>query len=97
MALFVVTCWDKPGALDQRLAHRPDHVAYLKSQTAAQILVAGPQLDGEGEMCGSLFVIEAEGQAGAEAFSAGDPFNQRGVFGRIEIRGFTATMGAWVP
>ena len=32
MALFCITCWDKPGVLDERVKHRPDHVAYLKTQ-----------------------------------------------------------------
>jgi uncharacterized protein YciI len=94
MALFAITCWDKPGALDARLANRPDHVAYLKTQEAV-IRVAGPQLDEAGQMCGSLFVIEVEDLDAAKAFSAGDPFNRRGVFGKVDIRGFTKTMGAW--
>ena len=25
----------------------------------------------------------------------GDPFVQRGVFGKVDIRGFTKTMGSW--
>jgi uncharacterized protein YciI len=94
MPLFAITCWDKPGALDLRLAHRPDHVAYLKTRDSV-IRVAGPQLDEAGQMCGSLFVIEVEDLAAAQAFSAGDPFHQRGIFGRVDIRGFTKTMGAW--
>jgi uncharacterized protein YciI len=94
MALFSIVCWDKPGALDQRLKERPDHVAYLKTQEAV-IRLAGPALDDAGEMCGSLFVIEVESKAAAEAFSAGDPFLQRGVFEKVEIRGFNKTMGSW--
>ena len=94
MSLFAITCWDKPGALDERVAHRPDHVAYLKTQEAV-IRVAGPQLDDQGLMCGSLFVIEVADLDAAKAFSANDPFNQRGVFGKVDIRGFTKTMGSW--
>ena len=94
MALFVITCWDKPGALEERVKNRPDHVAYLKTQEAV-IRVAGPQLDEAGQMCGSLFVIEVDDLEAAKAFSAGDPFNQRGIFGRVDIRGFTKTMGSW--
>ena len=94
MPLFAITCWDKPGALDERVQHRPDHVAYLKTQEAV-IRVAGPQLDDEGRMCGSLFVIEADDLEAAKAFNAGDPFVQRGVFGKVDIRGFTKTMGSW--
>lgn len=94
MALFAITCWDKPGALDERMKHRPDHVAYLKTQEQV-IRLAGPQLDEAGQMCGSLFVIEVEDLAAARAFNAGDPFVQRGVFGKVDIRGFTKTMGSW--
>jgi uncharacterized protein YciI len=94
MALFAITCWDKPGVLDQRVQHRPDHVAYLKTQEAV-IRVAGPQLDDNGQMCGSLFVIEVDDLEAAKAFNAGDPFVQRGVFGKVDIRGFNKTMGSW--
>src|ERR1700744_315446 len=96
MALFAVTCWDKPGALDERLKHRPDHVAYLKTQESV-IRIAGPQLDDAGQMYGSMFVVETDDLPGAKAFNAGDPFVQRGVFGQVDIRGFTATMGSWKP
>ena len=94
MALFAITCWDKPGALDERVKHRPDHVAYLKTRDAV-IRVDGPQLDEQGHMCGSLFVIEVDDLDAAKAFNAGDPFVQRGVFGKVDIRGFTKTMGSW--
>jgi uncharacterized protein YciI len=96
MALFCITCLDNPGVLDRRVALRPDHVAYLKTQMDL-IRLAGPQLDADGKMCGSLFVIEAPDRAAAEAFSNGDPFKRQGVFGQVEIRGFTATMGSWAP
>lgn len=96
MALFVITCWDKPGALEDRMANRPDHVAYLKTQEAV-IRIAGPQLDDAGRMCGSVFIIDVADLDAAKAFNAGDPFVQRGVFGRCDVRGFSATMGAWKP
>ena len=94
MPLFAITCWDKPGVLEARVANRPDHVAYLKTQDSA-IRVAGPQLDEQGHMCGSLFVIEVDDLAAAKAFSDGDPFLQRGIFGKVDIRGFNKTMGSW--
>jgi uncharacterized protein YciI len=94
MGLYLITCLDKPGALDQRIANRPDHVAYLKTQEA-MIRIAGPQLDAAGQMCGSMFVIEAADLDAARAFNAGDPFVQREVFGEVSINGFTATMGSW--
>jgi uncharacterized protein YciI len=94
MALYAITCLDKPGALDLRLAHRPDHLAYLKTQEAA-IRLAGPLLDGEGLMCGSLFVVETADEAAARAFSDGDPFVKQGLFGEVRIFGFAKTLGDW--
>ncbi len=96
MALFCIVCLDKPGVLDQRVATRPEHVAYLQTQMDV-IRLAGPQLDAQGKGCGSLFVVEVADRAAAEAFSAGDPFTQKGIFGQVDIRGFTATMGSWAP
>jgi uncharacterized protein YciI len=96
MALFSIVCADKPGALEQRLQHRPDHVAYLKTQEAILRLQIGDMvLDDAGQMCGSLFVVEVDDKAAAQAFSAGDPFVQRGVFGEVKIGGFAKTMGSW--
>jgi uncharacterized protein YciI len=94
MPLFAVTCLDKPEHLELRQAHRPDHLAYLKTQEPI-IRLAGPRFDADGQMCGSLFVIEVDGLAAAEAFSAGDPFRKIGLFGAVEILGFAKTMGSW--
>jgi uncharacterized protein YciI len=94
MPLFSIVCTDQPGALDLRVAHRPDHVAYLKTQEHL-IRLAGPRLDADGQMCGSLFVVETADRAGAEAFAAGDPFNKIGLFGSVTINAFTKTMGSW--
>jgi uncharacterized protein YciI len=93
MALFAVFCTDAAGKLDQRTAIRPQHREYLATQ-AHLIRLAGPTMDEAGLMNGSLFVIEVDDRAGAEAFSAGDPFTRKGVFGKVEIRPFTPTMGA---
>jgi uncharacterized protein YciI len=93
MALFAITCQDKPGHLDLRLERRPDHFAYLKTQEPL-IRVAGPRLDAQGQMCGSLFVIEAEDLAAAQAFSAGDPFTAV-LFETVQITAFTKTLGSW--
>jgi uncharacterized protein YciI len=96
MALFCIICRDNPGVLDKRVELRPSHVDYLKTQMDV-IRLAGPQLDPEGKGCGSMFVVEVEDLAAAKAFSDGDPFTQQGVFGQVDIRGFTATMGSWAP
>jgi uncharacterized protein YciI len=80
--LFAVICTDKPGHLETRLANRPEHVAYLKASGAVQ---AGPFLDANGEMCGSLVVIEAEDRTAADAWAAEDPYAKAGLFQDVRI------------
>ncbi len=94
MALYALTCLDKPGVLDERVRLRPDHVAYLTSQSDI-LRMCGPLLDAKGDMNGSLIVIEVEDEAAAKAFSAGDPFFKNGVFATVDIRTFKRTMGSW--
>jgi hypothetical protein len=92
MALFALTCTDKPGSLDLRVATRPVHVAYLQSRPGV-VRLAGPLLDADGEMCGSLLVVELENLAAAQAFSDADPYALAGLFERVEIRGWRLSIG----
>jgi uncharacterized protein len=93
MALFVLTGFDHPGALDKRLAARPDHLAYLERR-AAMVKLAGPLLGADDQVIGSLLIVEAESRAEVEAFAAGDPYGMAGLFERVEIRGFRVSVGA---
>jgi uncharacterized protein len=49
-------CRDKPGALQVRLDNRAAHLAHI--QTSGVVEMAGPFLDPEGKMTGSLIVLE---------------------------------------
>ena len=92
MPLFMLACFDKPNSLDLRMATREAHLAYVR-ENVALVKVAGPMLDDAAAMEGSLFILEAEDRAAVEAFHAADPYQQAGVFGRVEIRGFRASIG----
>ena len=92
MPAFVLYCVDKPASLELRLANREAHLAYIGA-LADQIPFAGPMLNDEGEMAGSLIVIEVEDRAAAEAVSAGDPYRKAGLFERVEIRPIKQTLG----
>ncbi len=85
--LFTLTCTDRPGALDLRLATRATHLAFLDAR-AAELATAGALLDADGRPCGSLLVIEAADRAAAEAFAAADPYAQAGLFEATVIRPF---------
>lgn len=93
MALFVMTCIDHKNALDRRMAARPAHLAYIAGHRD-KLKVAGPLLDDDGGMAGSLFILEAEDRAAVEAFSAADPYRLANLFETIDIRAFRVTVGA---
>jgi uncharacterized protein YciI len=93
MATFVLTCIDRPDALEVRMAARPAHLEYIAANRA-RLKLAGPLLDDAGAMAGSLLILEAETRAEVEAFAAADPYALAGLFGRTEIRPMRITIGA---
>ncbi len=87
--LFAIHALDKPGALDVRTANREAHLAYVADFDAK---AGGPLLDDDGNMCGSLLIMEFADLAAAEEFAANDPYAIAGLFERVEIRGFKKVM-----
>jgi uncharacterized protein YciI len=84
MPLYVITFMDKPGMLEARVAARDAHLAYLREAGATRI--AGPFLDAEGRMVGSMLVVEAEDEAAARALADNDPYKAAGLFDDCEVR-----------
>jgi len=92
MPLFMLACFDKPNSLDLRMATREAHLAYVR-ENLAQVKLAGPLLDEADGMAGSLFVLDVADRAAVKAFNAADPYQTAGLFERVEIRGFRASIG----
>ena len=91
--LFALICNDKPGGMEIRKAHRPEHLAYLKG-LGDTLKFAGPFLDEDGEaMTGSLIVLEAASAEDAKRVAEGDPFARAGLFASVEIRPWRWTIG----
>ncbi|OSP54610.1 YciI family protein [Pseudoruegeria sp. SK021] len=88
---YAVIGHDKPGALEVRKANRPDHVAYLKS--SGVVMQAGPLLDAEGEMNGSLVILDVASAAEAEAWVAADPYGKVGLFDSISVLPWNRVIG----
>ncbi len=84
-------CIDKPGALQVRLDTRPAHVEHLKSSGVVEL--AGPFLDAQGNMTGSLIVLEVPDLAAAEAWAAADPYAVAGLFESVSIREWRKVIG----
>jgi len=89
--LFALICDDRPDGLELRRANRGPHLEYI--EMSGCVVLAGPLFDDTGEMCGSLVVIDVEDRAAAEAWAAGDPYAQAGLFETVAIRAWNRVVG----
>jgi uncharacterized protein YciI len=92
MALFVIICKDKPGALETRLATRPVHLDYLNDFKLVK--AAGPLLSDAGDPIGSLLIVEADDKAAVQALLDNDPYTAAGVFESTEIQAWRVGVGS---
>ncbi|WP_395542480.1 YciI family protein [Neotabrizicola sp. sgz301269] len=86
-----VICSDKAGHLEVRKANREAHLAYLKETGVVEM--AGPFLDAEGGMNGSLLVLDVADLKAAQDWAAGDPYAKAGLFQSVEIREWKKVIG----
>lgn len=93
--LFMVAAFDRPGMLETRHRLRKAHGAYIDA-LGSRIKVGGAMLNDDEQPLGSLLVIDAKDRASIEALVDADPFAKAGIFERIDIRPWQASMGAWV-
>jgi uncharacterized protein YciI len=89
--LYAIICIDKPGALEVRKANRDAHLAHIGGAGEA-IVQAGPFLDSDGAMCGSLLIYQGD-LAGAQAWAAADPYAVAGLFESVEVRAWKKVIG----
>ena len=55
--------------------------------------LAGPFLDANGAMCGSLIVLQVNSVAEAEAWAAEDAYTKADLFASVEIREWKKVIG----
>ncbi|MHA6346012.1 YciI family protein [Roseivivax sp. CAU 1761] len=80
--LVALIARDKPGALEIRKANRDAHLAYIRD--TGQVAQAGPLIE-NGEMTGSLIVLDVPDMAAAEDWAAGDPYRAADLFRSVEL------------
>ena len=81
--LVALIARDKPGAIDTRLANRAAHLDYV-TQTGI-VRQAGPLLDNDEQMIGSLLILEVDDMEAAMRWAAGDPYSKAGLFQDVEL------------
>ena len=84
-------CTDKPGALQTRMDNRAAHLEYISATGVVEM--AGPFLDAEGKMTGSLLVLSVDSLKAAQDWTAGDPYAKAGLFAGVEIREWKKVIG----
>jgi len=84
-------CKDKPDHQETRKSNREAHVAYLRKSGVVEM--AGPFLDADGEMCGSLIILNVGSMADAERFTANDPYANAGLFETVDLQTWNKVIG----
>ena len=84
-------CIDRLGALEVRLQNRAAHLAHIEQSGIVEM--AGPFLDADGGMTGSLIVLTVNSLAEAEDWAAADPYALAGLFQSVTIREWKKVVG----
>ncbi len=88
---FALMTKDKPGALQVRMENRDAHLAYIADTGVVEM--AGPVLDDDGQMCGSLIVLEVADLAAAQDWATNDPYAKAGLFHDVTLRAWKKVVG----
>ena len=88
---FTIITKDKEGALQVRLDTREAHLAYIKNTGVVEM--AGPFLNEDGQMHGSLIVLDVADRAAAVAWAENDPYAKAGLFEKVRIEEWKKVIG----
>lgn len=84
-------CIDKPDALHIRAENRPAHLAHIAATGVVEM--AGPFLNPEGQMTGSLIILSVETLVDAESWAMLDPYSVAGLFQSVTISEWKKVVG----
>lgn len=84
-------CQDQPGALQTRIDNRAAHLAYIAETGIVDL--AGPFLDPEGKMTGSLIVLNVDDMAQAQSWAEKDPYAMAGLFASVTMQEWKRVVG----
>ena len=88
---FALMTKDKPGALQTRIDTRDAHLAYIADTGVVEM--AGPVLDDDGQMCGSLIILDVADMAAAQNWAENDPYAKAGLFADVTLRAWKKVIG----
>lgn len=84
-------CIDKPDALQTRLDNRTAHLAHIAATGVVEM--AGPFLNADGQMTGSLIILNVDSLADAQNWAVLDPYSAAGLFQSVTITEWKKVVG----
>lgn len=93
MPLFVLSCTDREGTLEKRLATRPAHLARLQQLDAeGRLIVAGAMpkdpSNPQASFYGSTMIVDFDSREALDAWLQDEPFLKEGVYSHIDVKPF---------
>jgi len=93
MALFVVSCTDHEGTLEQRIASPPAHLARLEQLNAeGRLIVAGPMPKQPGNpqagFYGSTLIVDFDSREDLDDWLKEEPYLKAGVYSQVDVKPF---------
>ena len=82
---------DKADALQIRLDNRDAHLAYIAETGVVEM--AGPFLDPNGTMCGSMIIMNVDTLEAAQHWAENDPYALAGLFEDVRIQEWKKVIG----
>jgi uncharacterized protein YciI len=97
---FVIIARDgtDAGAASRRQEVRPAHLDGIRPLVErGHVPLGGAILDAEGQMVGSVMVVEFPTREDLDAWLSSDPYVTAGVWQEIEVHPYRAAVGSWLP
>lgn len=93
MPYFVLTCTDREGTLEKRLATRPQHLERLqKLDDEGRLIAAGAHPkdpnNPQAGFLGSTIIVEFDSREALNAWIQDEPFLKEGIYADIEVKSF---------
>ena len=93
MPLFVLSCTDREGTLEKRLATRPAHLARLQQLDAeGRLIVAGAMPkdpnNPQAGFYGSTMIVDFDSREALDAWLQDEPFLKEGIYSHIDVKPF---------
>ena len=81
---FMIKAYDGDGMLEKRMAVRPRHLEGM-NRLGKQIICAGGLLDDDGNMKGSVLVLDFPDRAALDDYLKHEPYVVEGVWQTIDV------------